>query len=741
MKASARFPSRSPASMQPEARSLDGPDVGASQPVELAGNWWSSASVVALAVAVGVAMAAALANFLPPDHRYDAVPEGLLPWVLHMLTAEPREKALIAGCAILGLGTGMLGALSNRVWRLSLPLSCAFFLVVCVLWNELLARTVRVGDAAAFGLLAAISAAVAWYALTRRPSDLLPPTEISFGQPWRTPPFHAQIAVCISILVLGLPVSMSAVAAAIGFDMHPVSYLIASALYDRYGDFMPGVGYYSQYSLGLGWLFSFVLPDSAALAVHRYTTLVVVGNVLFHLALFYLLAWLFEHWRIAAAITVAHLMLGFITERPFFAPSGTPLRYLLLPGVVAALAMHVQAVLHPGFRSIARARLLLAAGLALSIFLNLETGLALSLAVVVALMAALPTYRRTTVEAGLISMATVGLTLALLVTAHGWPVLSFSFAHAIIEPLLLFGGSGMGAWPVDWSGFGWSGQIFSAPSREGCWLNTGLCPAPGEWNLFYQVFAPGLALVTLALALARPGFLWIDRPRLAALCACACMAILMSAKFINMSLVALWHVNSLGFLIVLGWWWARANRCSPAKTWGTRVVSVTAVSLLLLITAFTADPRNPSSYGLQAWMRYPGLLQRFARGDSMLPCWQLSCMRDQPATEDIELIVSRTKEGEPVAIFDLLDWTFLIESKRAPLAPFLPSAVIFTQKQLDDYRARVAGATYLFVSADKMGFPFGRNTLLDDWPEGDAFVEEARGKRLIALRRKMPPHE
>jgi hypothetical protein len=158
--------------------------------------------------------------------------------------------------------------------------------------------------------------------------------------------------------------------------------------------------------------------------------------------------------------------------------------------------------------------------------------------------------------------------------------------------------------------------------------------------------------------------------------------------------------------------------------------------LLVLVTCFSVDRRNMSHYGAQAWWKFPGLVQRIIRGPNMLPCWSLMCMKDQPELEDIRLIQRLTFPGEPVAIFDLLDWTLLIDSGRAPIAPFLPSATIFTEQQLTQYRDRVARSKYLFVAADGMGFPFGVNTLLDGWSARDQFVEEARGKRLLALRNR-----
>jgi hypothetical protein len=191
-------------------------------------------------------------------------------------------------------------------------------------------------------------------------------------------------------------------------------------------------------------------------------------------------------------------------------------------------------------------------------------------------------------------------------------------------------------------------------------------------------------------------------------------------------------VNSLGFLVVLGWWWKEILRaCRPS--W---LILPAGIALLTLLTVFSQDPRNPSLYGWQSWKEYPSLLRVPFGYTADSRCGSLECMSYRPSPRDVALITERTRPGEPVAMYDLYDWTYHIAARRPPVSSFLPSSVVFTTRQLAQYRERLLGVPYLFVSSDRQGFPFGAHTLLDGWEHGGQFVEEARGDRLIALRRR-----
>jgi len=118
----------------------------------------------------------------------------------------------------------------------------------------------------------------------------------------------------------------------------------------------------------------------------------------------------------------------------------------------------------------------------------------------------------------------------------------------------------------------------------------------------------------------------------------------------------------------------------------------------------------------------------------------MSCVANRPNERDVALIRDRTQPGQPVAIVgDLLDWTYLINAQRPPLMTFLPSAAIFTQRQLDESWKRMGTAEYWFVSKGPNGRSKIENPALAALVlpalEQD-FVVDGVGERLVAWRRK-----
>jgi hypothetical protein len=51
---------------------------------------------------------------------------------------------------------------------------------------------------------------------------------------------------------------------------------------------------------------------------------------------------------------------------------------------------------------------------------------------------------------------------------------------------------------------------------------------------------------------------------------------------------------------------------------------------------------------------------------------------------DVELVDRLTKPTDRVALLAIQDWTTLIEARRASKFPFLPSAIVFTERQLKE---------------------------------------------------------
>ena len=136
-----------------------------------------------------------------------------------------------------------------------------------------------------------------------------------------------------------------------------------------------------------------------------------------------------------------------------------------------------------------------------------------------------------------IGVTCLGLFVLLLLLVFGSGVLTWQFLSGLVEPLMLFGVAGLGAWPIAWT--------------------------VGEWNWLYNFVAPGVALATVGIVARAGRDENTDRPRVALLAFFACCGLLMMAKFINMSIVAVWQMNALGFLVVLSWWAVAAARRLP----------------------------------------------------------------------------------------------------------------------------------------------------------------------------------
>ena len=478
------------------------------------------------------------------------------------------------------------------------------------------------------------------------------PEHPGFRRHWR-----AQL-IFLGVLFLVLcPAPLEAVAARIGFEMHVVSFLIGPALY-TFGDrLVPGIDYFTQYSVGQPYLFSFLLAPTAAGTMIRYAGWIVTAMFMFYAGMFYFLWWLYRSWRWAAAVTMLVLMSSFHTERPFFDPSSFPLRYPLLFVWLTAI------VYLSRFQTDARFQAALACALGLSLFLNTETGIYMLIAtgVVVTAITKSPLhglYRYSGILAGSAAVFTI-----LCLGAFGPGIFDILFFKRIVEPFFIYG-EGFGAWPVFWD-FG--------------------------WHLLYNLVSPGVALATMGWAVVRlrsAGQLE-EKMRVVALLAASSVAIMMSVKYWNMSIAALWLVNSVMFWTVIAWWvihalnFAEAAQASSGASASVKPRTIKwalAIAAVMFVTVLN-DSRNKSFYGLRAYGKYQGLLKRVMWRHSDA-CSRMDCAVSPISKKDVELITSMTGERQRVAIFSPIDWAFLIEAKRAPHFEFVPSHATFTRRQL-----------------------------------------------------------
>ena len=658
--------------------------------------------------------AGALAHgIFPADGPPTSAPGGLLPWTLGSIRLEPREKSFY----LLALLFGPAGAFvaSRRRFRGTAAYAGLTVLLVAAIppANIYLNSTLQGGTPAWAGLAGSLALAAGYLVLLSKRAADTPGKLIAA-------PLKPTVRPAVVILIFGLlalmivPTSFQTVAARIGMEMHVVSFLIGPSLYFLGHGLLPGGDYYAQYGIGLGWIFSFLIGRTAEDTMVNYVVLIVAALWLFFAHLVWLLNWLYRSWLAAAAVVLLILVLLFHTERHFFDPSSFVLRYPLLTVCAALLARWAAAP-----RDWSRL-LSLAFALSLAVFIETETGLVIAVSAALSFLLAAPFAISNLVLIAVVGASSFVFLAALILSVFGPHALTVQFVVGLIEPLTIYGVAGFGGWSIAWT--------------------------LREWNWLYNLVAPGVALATIGIMprIVHSGL--VDRSHATLVTFFSACGLLMAAKFINMSIVAVWQVNALGFLVVLGWWAVVAARAVPRRLnvaqrlIPARGVAITIMLVLVIaLTVASRDQRNPSLYGFQSWARYPSIIMRpFQRLDG---CTEMSCVANRPHERDVALIRDRTPQGQPVAIVgDLFDWTYLINARRPPLMAFLPSMVIFTQRQLDESWKRMGDAEYWFVPKGPDDKPKIENSdlaaLVLPALEQD-FVLDGVGDRLMAWKRKV----
>jgi hypothetical protein len=689
-----------------------------------------------LGVVVGVLLAVAIARIaFPADGRPATMPEGLLAWNLQNVWLKPREKgfyllSLVLGgiCSYFATYKILPGKITGRCLWLTLISSVPF-------GNLVISRTLA-GSSFLVPAFAAIGIGGALVGLAyQRGRPLAAIAQCSKEAPESNSKRWSYLVILAVMTLVLVPSSFEAVAARIGLNIHPVSFLIGPALYSLGNGLLPGLDYYTQYSIGVPWLFHFVMGQSAEHAVLVYVVIVIVATWLFYAHLILLLQWLYRSWIAAATVAFIPLILGFHYPSnfpaPYFAPSSSILRYPLLTICAMLTGYWAEAPARP-------ARLAsIAAVTGLSIFLETESGIVMMVAAPMAIFLTHPW--RSYIILPVITFVAISLAVfaAILFVAFGSVTFQFEFIRRLFDGVILYGTSGFGAWPANWT--------------------------LGEWNWLYHLVAPGASLATIAV-IARTGNLhFFDKKRMAVLGFLAVSGLMLLAKYGNMSLDAVWQMSSIGPFSVLGWWCiALIRRIDPnmvvrgsyvgfprdmpqttLRGWRRRTYplrSVVAAGMIILAVAFVFSPsesRNPGRYGLRAWANFPSLLKwPFSRPKG---CVRMDCVPNLPAASDVELIASRTQPHEQVAIvLDLYDWAYLLAAHRAPLMFFLPSADIFTRVQLEESLRRINNVNYLFVPKGSNGQP---DIWLADFSNavgpllGTRFQKDGEGERLVAWKR------
>jgi hypothetical protein len=660
---------------------------------------------------IGVMFAIAIARILfPPDGPPSSMPAGLLDWNIHNVLLEPREKGFYLLCLFLG----PIGSILATRRLFGSRIAHAMLLVVLIIAIPLLNATAL--HTLQGSLSAWVTIVISCILGVTYGSALLIYGEVVIFLPYfsKIPPKRRRILFVLMFLLLAsviFPSSFTAVAVKVGLEMHVASFLIGPALYHLGHDMLPGVDYYAQYGLGFGWLFSFFLASNAEDTIIRYVAFIVIMTFLFFTHLLYLLQWLYRSSLAAGAVTFLALIFLFHTSRQFFDPSSGVLRYPLLTVCGMLLARWV--VVPADWKR----ALSLSSALAVSLFLETETGIISAIGISGAFLGAVGLRFFSLVRLASVAAITAALLGLLVLAVFGPRALTVEFFREWLKPLTIYGVAGFGAVPIQWT--------------------------LSEWNWLYNLVIPGIALATPAVVYREVYQRVIDPARAALLLFFAICGTLMMAKFINMSLVALWEVNSLGFLIVFGWWCSTFVQELPQHyKLGPLPLRVLASAGLLLIGSIvaltTTDQRNPDLYSVWAWETYPALLT--APLQSQDECRVVDCMANRPDPLDIALIDQRIPAGKPAAIIgDIFDWSFLVGAHRPPLLSFIPSGDIFTEDQLNSSLKRMQVADYWFIAKRPDGTlnitPIVLRDATMSMLEQD-FVFDGEGSQLTAWKRR-----
>lgn len=299
-------------------------------------------------------------------------------------------------------------------------------------------------------------------------------------------------------------------------------------------------------------------------------------------------------------------------------------------------------------------------------------------------------------------------------------MLNPEFLASFVEPLLIYGG-GLSSANIQWlDGLHW----------------------------IYNIASPGIALGTVGwgLWLLRRQGASFARDEIAALIFMSAFALLLSLKYVNQSLVALWQVNSWAFLVVTAWWLHTLTRGLPpfsiaSTTISTRPFAANLLGVILVVFLREIDDakRNPSLYAASSYRTYPSALNK-ALHVRVAPCatGRVGCSARPVLPEDVQLIQRLTQPGSRVAILDLRDWQYLIEAKRASKFQLSPSIDIFTRKQLEDGLEDLDLVFLPREPAEVRGIIHGdfRDALLPTWETTYELAGE--GRELLAWKRRTP---
>lgn len=570
--------------------------------------------------------------------------DQILDWTKHVITPEPIEKTLY----FLSLVFGGLGAavtckmqsgtsLKTKIIFLCLLALLANYIAKFSLKNETILFSVG-------GLLLTIGIYIYEYKkqnknqnINNKIDSIIPERKIYFNK-------IGLISGAFLLFFLFIPYSFEHVAAVIGPEMHVASYIFGPALYAK-ANLIPGVDFYNQYSLGYGQIFKNFLGTSFHDALTNYVKGITVYSYLFALQLFAFLTWLYRSWILGIFGSILISCMLFHTEKNFFDPSSFCLRYPFYIIVITSYLYYLQ-------KNNLLSLIVLGATLAAGIFLSPETGLYQTLGILFVEFCRKSLFKPKLIRLFKISLMAAIFFLLITIVFYRDGMINKKFWIGLAEPLILFGSINFGACSLRWTNI---------------WMGT-----YGEYHIIYNIICPAICIAVCGQAI--HGINEQEKRGLAVLYF-ASTGLLLLTKYINMSIIVLWLVNSIGVLTATIFIIQKINFQFKNKF-------CEVVCLLIIFAGFTLfcnDSRNLSLYGLNSWAKYPSIPKKLLGQIKSREQINLNQFVNQ---KDLEFVKAEFKSGSALPLLSLYDYVFLIENQSTPVFAFIPSSVMFTKNQI-----------------------------------------------------------
>jgi len=460
------------------------------------------------------------------------------------------------------------------------------------------------------------------------------------------------ICIPLTLLLYGVfaPADLAATAWECNVESHVASYLVGPAQYFRAPDVIPGLDFESHYGIGHAYTFSRVMGSNGYQSLlERFVLFVLIVSIAYFLtAQLVLTDWLGNPW---AALAVTLALAAMATEGlAYQMPSCWPVRH---PFVFVFLFCAV--------RGMDRSRWAVAAGAVggLSLFWQTDIGLFTLVAGAALYLANAVFLGGSWWRPGVFLATGLGSFLAICVALFGPRVLSLTFAHRLMEPLLLYA-TGFGTTLLTWRG-GWSSAInFVGPglaiASVGMLIGHGRRAIPSR----DMIYAAGASLLGLA----------------------------MLTKWVNRSIDILWALNGELVLAVLGWCaWTAWRAATANRGLGARFAMGAAVVTLAVI-GIRYDARSARPHLL---LRTTSPLVRIWERLDTFPNPINAMRREIPkkawpspfSDEDVTYLRDRTTPTERVTIVSRHDWSFLAAAGRSPRLSWQPFFLVHSPVLLD----------------------------------------------------------